>query len=442
MSNTVGHVAPKILTKRQIGWLVLILAMIAGIALLANGPFLNFFANSTSADEDIADFMKPLPVNVAEIEFVDSITQSRSFTGTIRARRRSDLGFELPGTIKSIHVDEGDSVSEGQVLAELDTETLQARQRATAARLAQSISVMDELNAGPRLEKIKAAQATKDAAMFHYQSTAANLKRRKRLFEEGAISDEEYDQARFAEQTAQANLLSAQEQLRELEAGTRKEQLAGQGSAVKQLEAASREIEVAIAKSRLVAPFAGMVTRRYLDPGSIAPSSVSVIRLVEQGHLEAWIGLPVSLATDLKLGTRHQILIDGERHVGVASAKILELDPATRTQTVLFELEAEASNNVVSGQLCEIQISSTVNSSGFWIPTSALANGIRGLWTVLVIVPDPSGKGFRVEKRDIDIIKTDSNRVLATGTIENGDRIIVNGIHRVGEGQWVLPSDE
>jgi RND family efflux transporter MFP subunit len=442
MSSTASQHAPKILTKRHIGWGVMMLALIGGIAFLVNGPFSSFFASSTSAGEGVANTPKPLPVNVAEIEFVESITQSRSYTGTIRARRRSDLGFELPGKIISINVDEGDTVTEGQVLAELDTETLNAQRGATAARLAQAHAVLDELNAGPRPEKIRAAKATMEAAESQFDGAVSNLKRRELAYEAGAISDEEIDQARFAKKTAQANLNAAQEQLFELEAGTRQEKLAGQRSAVQQLEAEAKEIEVAIAKSKLIAPFTGTVTRRYLDPGSIAQVSSPVIKLVEQQNLEAWIGLPVTLAADLELGTRHEILINGRAFFGVSSAKIQELDPTTRTQTVLFELEPEASNYVVSGQLCEIQISSSVDSSGCWVPTSALAKGIRGLWSVLVIVPDESGQGFRVEKRDIDIIKTDSNRVLAKGTIQNGDLIIVNGVHRVGEGQLVVPSDD
>ena len=124
------------------------------------------------------------------------------------------------------------------------------------------------------------------------------------------------------------------------------------------------------------------------------------------------------------------------------SDQVEEFGRVTRNATVLFTLEPKASGKVVSGQLCEVRISSSVDSSGGWIPTSALAKGIRGLWSVLVVVPDESGTNFRVEKRDIDIIKTDSGRVLAKGTIQAGDRIIVNGVHRVGEGQLVTPSDE
>ncbi len=427
----------KNLTKRHIGWTIGIVTAIGVIAFFVNGLLTPKIASSS--DDDVS--VKPLPVNVASVEFVNSISQSRSYTGTIRARRRSELGFELPGKLKSIAVDEGNQVNQGDVLAELDTETLDAQKGATLARLAQAKSVMEELTAGPRMETIQAARATKAAARSQYENAKLNLARRTRLRDGGAISAEEYDQALFAEKTTKANLVAANERLAELESGTRSEKLSAQSSAVRQLESEAKEIEVAIAKSKLLAPFDGTITRRYMDPGSIAQASTPVVKLVEQQHLEAWIGLPVEIASDVEIGTEHSIQVGTKIHQGVVTAKIRELDVATRTQSVLFELAQSASKEVVSGQLCEIQVSSVVDSSGCWIPTSALTKGVRGLWSVMVIIPDDSGAGFRSQKRDIEVLITDSNRVLAKGTIENGDRIIVNGVHRVGEGQLVVPTD-
>ena len=120
-------------------------------------------------------------------------------------------------------------------------------------------------------------------------------------------------------------------------------------------------------------------------------------------------------------------------------AKIGELDAVTRTRTVLLQLDNLASDQVVSGQLCELNVESTVSGTGFWIPTSALSKGVRGLWSVMVVIA--TGDGYRTQKRDIEIINTDAGRVLARGTIEDGDLIIVDGLHRLAEGQAVSPND-
>lgn len=436
------------LTMRQIlagvGVCVLVLS---GLAITyANGgmdAWMEPFFSPDQADQvDLAQSLSPLPVNVATITFVDSIEQVRNYTGTIRARQRSDLGFELAGQIKAVHVDEGDTVEKGQLLAELDLKTINAQKGVIVARIAQAKSVMAELEAGPRRETIRAAQAVVDEAKSSHDHATATLQRRSNLREARALSTAEFEQAAYAVQAALAVLNVAKEKLAELKAGTRQEKIAAQRSVIQQLESSRQEIDVAISKSHLIAPFSGTVTRRYLDPGSIAPASAPIIKLVQQNRLEAWIGLPVSVATEVELQKEYTIQIDRNRFSATASAKIQELDPATRTQTVLFELDPMASEKVVSGQLCEIQFVTSVNTSGCWIPTSALTRSVRGLWSVMVITPDESGNGFRTEKRDIEVIKTESNRVLARGTVEEGDLIVADGIHRVSEDQWVVPSKQ
>ena len=82
------------------------------IAALAIWTFIKFpFLNEAGAVQSAV--ARPLPVNVMTVEFVDSIKQSRTFTGTIRAQHRSDLGFELSGKISEVFVDEGDRISTG-----------------------------------------------------------------------------------------------------------------------------------------------------------------------------------------------------------------------------------------------------------------------------------------------------------------------------------------
>jgi len=424
------------LTKRHFFWLLPLVAIGCLFVAYSMGALDGLIAD-TSEQASVELKATALPVNVATVTYVDSILQSRTYTGAIRARHRSDLGFEIPGRITKVNVDEGVAVNKGDILAELDTETAIAQKGALLARLAQAKSRMEELDAGPRMETIRAARAEMDAAQSRYQNAVQNLNRRKKI--RSAISVEEYDQAVFAERSSKANLNAAREKLSELESGTRQEQLDAQTSALKQLEASINEVDVAISKAKLLAPFSGVVTRRYLDPGSIAAASVPVIKLVEQQHLEAWIGLPVSIVSDIDIDSKHEILVEGQPYSVTAKAKIRELDPATMTQTILFVLEPGASEKVVSGQLCEISLTSKVESSGFWIPTSALSKGVRGLWSVMVVGKDESGEGCRIQRRGIDIIKTESARVLVKGTIVEGDQIVVDGTHRITDRQLVKP---
>ena len=78
-------------TARQLGVIVLLLLAAVGAAAYQNG----WFTGEADANEsDNAATQTILPVNTLQIHFVDSIEQTRGYTGTVRARRRSELAFD------------------------------------------------------------------------------------------------------------------------------------------------------------------------------------------------------------------------------------------------------------------------------------------------------------------------------------------------------------
>ena len=118
------------------------------------------------------------------------------------------------------------------------------------------------------------------------------------------------------------------------------------------------------------------------------------------------------------------------------------VDPATRTRTVVFRLDGAAPQYVVHGQVVRLQLEETVEANGYWLPSTALTKGARVLWTSFVVVEaDPNDSIqpdlLRVERRDIEVLHTESNRVFVRGTLNSGDRVITSGTHRVVPGQLV-----
>ncbi len=119
-----------------------------------------------------------------------------------------------------------------------------------------------------------------------------------------------------------------------------------------------------------------------------------------------------------------------------------EVDPTTRTRTVVLRLDDSAAGYIVHGQVVRLELDETVEANGYWLPSTALTKGARGLWTTFVVVQaDPNDSTqpdlFRVERRDIEVLHTESNRVLVRGTLNPGDRVVASGTHRVVPGQLV-----
>ncbi|MEM9151749.1 MAG: biotin/lipoyl-binding protein, partial [Cyanobacteria bacterium P01_F01_bin.3] len=208
-----------------------------------------------------------LPVETLILNPVNSYEIARAYTGDIAAQRASDLGFERSGQLVEVLVREGQAVAANQPLAQLDTQNLQAQRLRTGAEIAQASALLNELESGPRVENIDAAQAAVRDLEQQLLLQQAQYSRREYLFEEGAISAEELDEFSFGQGTLQARLDRERSNLVELQNGTRHEQIAAQVALVQQLEASLADLDVTIGKSTLRAPFDGIISAQSIDEG-------------------------------------------------------------------------------------------------------------------------------------------------------------------------------
>ena len=414
---------------------------VAAAAVLIAGVGFAVMANSeTEAETPAAP--RVLAVQTISVEPVSAYRVAREYTGAIVARRTSQLGFESAGKLAQIYVDEGDSVTAGTALAALDTEHLETHRRQLVARRAQAAAKLDEMVAGPRDEEIAAARARVESFRAQVELLRRQTARYKRLLARDATSRDDYEQVAFGLKARESQLHEAKHNLEELLNGTRKEQIEAQRSVVAELDAAIADVDVDLRKSTLKAPFEGTIARRLADDGTVVEAGQPIFRLVEDQMLEAWIGLPVQATRRLTEESVHRVKIDGRYFGATVAGRFPEVDPATRTRTVVLGLDDSAARYVVHGQVVRLQLDETVEANGYWLPTTALTEGVRGLWTSFVVVEaDPNDStqpdSYRVERRDIEVLHTESNRVLVRGTLNSGDRVITSGTHRVVPGQLV-----
>jgi RND family efflux transporter MFP subunit len=201
------------------------------------------------------------------------------------------------------------------------------------------------------------------------------------------------------------------------------------------LDAALLNVEVDIEESSLRAPFSGVVSKRFRDEGAILAPGSPLLRLVDDQHLEAWIGLPAELAAQRSAGEQFLLTVgDDEVQANVASI-LPELDVTTRTRTVIFAVTSN--DQVVPGQIVRVEIEDSAHAQGFWVPIGALTRSSRGLWSVLV-AERPAGKNhMTAARRDVEVLHTTGQRSLVRGTLMPGDAVIIDGTHRVAAGQRV-----
>ncbi len=425
---------------RRVGWFVGGALLLVGVGVGATT--LGDPSSGAGEPESSSRASRILSVETAPVAAVSSYVTSREFTGTIVARRVSELSFERSGLLEGVEVDEGMSVQEGEVLARLDTEMLRTRREETVARRDQAVAVLEEMIEGPRQEDIDAARAQVESLKPEVELLKLQTNRSRNLLGRNAVAQDEFDRYFFGLQSKQGQLDQARHELEELINGTRQQQIDAQKAIVAQLEAAIDQIDVDLRKSTLRAPFAGAIARRFADEGAVLQAGGVVLKLVEDSDLEAWVGLPIEESSQMTVGSHHVVKISGRSfHVEVTGRRP-EVDPATRTRTVILKMGSSASDYVVHGQVVRLQIEQTVLASGVWLPVTALTEGDRGLWSCLVAVPedqqDASGRErFHIERRDVEVLHAESGRVLVRGTLSSDDRVVTSGTHRISVGQVV-----
>ena len=318
----------------------------------------------------------------------------RRYTGVVSARQHADVGFELGGKVARVLVDEGDVVVQGALLAELDVELLNIEKR--------------QLNG--QLTETKARLSLSQNSLLRQQS----------LKQSGFSSAQRLDELSTEEQSLQARLV--------------------------QLEAAKSAVLSRIGKAVLRAPFSGVVTRRFADQGSVAGAGLAIVRLQQQGQMEAYVGVPVRGVEKLLPGLKMSVQLHDEVFDASVLAVGADVHPVTRTVTVRLALPLTVKG--IDGDLIYLNIEETVAGEGYWVPMNAITDGVRGMWRAYALVPNSSESAvaavstFKIEARDIQVEYATESHVFIKGAVEPGERIVAGGLHRFAPGQTVLLSDK
>jgi hypothetical protein len=140
------------------------------------------------------------------------------------------------------------------------------------------------------------------------------------------------------------------------------------------------------------------------------------------------------MLAQLAVGDALPVSIAGQQFSAQLITKGAVIDPATRTVQLRLALPIES--DVISGELAYLTLPEHIEREGFWLPLTALTDGIRGLWNVYALVDVGTGV-YRIEKRDIRILYATGKEAYIQGAVLAGQHIISDGLHRYVPGQQV-----
>ncbi|MBN2516292.1 MAG: HlyD family efflux transporter periplasmic adaptor subunit [Deltaproteobacteria bacterium] len=247
-------------------------------------------------------------------------TEELYYSGTIEATT-SELAFQVSGKVTNVSVEEGQTVKQGDVLAELDSSQYLARYEEVRANLQQAEKNLQRLQTLLEVHKktlpadVNRAEAGVSSAAAVAEEARKNNERYEKLYRKNVVSQAEWENVKLKYETSQARLSEA-------------EAISKQATSnLQQIEATGKEIEVAKARNlaaeaavtyahvqlsytRLMSPFDGIITSRNVEPGEVVTSGREVLTLSDLTTVNLKIFVDETEIGKVKPGQRAEIKID------------------------------------------------------------------------------------------------------------------------------------
>lgn len=209
--------------------------------------------------------------------------------GTMVPIQSVNLSPKAAGIVKELYVEQGDRVAAGDVVARMDSSTLEAELAQAQANLSQAQANLAKARAGNTNAAIAQVQASVAQAEAQVREAEARLdlandrvRRNETLATEGAISrdrlDEvisEADRARASVEQAQAGVREARRRLEDLQNGSRPEDIAVAEARVREAEGRVQAVRTQLEDTAVRAPFAGVITQKYATEGAFVTPTTS-----------------------------------------------------------------------------------------------------------------------------------------------------------------------
>jgi len=217
-----------------------------------------------------------------------------------------NVAAKVTARLQQLHVREGDRVKAGQVLFDLDSPEVAAKERQADAVVAAAAAMASKAEEGARSEDIRAAEANWKRAQAGAELATSTFRRLDNLYAEGVVSRQKRDEAQAQARSSNELTRAARAQYDLALAGARVQDKDAALAQVRQAEGAKAEVDAARQETQGRAPLAAEVGKRMADIGELVPAGYPVFTLVDIDHMWVALNLREDQMNGLKPGARLQ----------------------------------------------------------------------------------------------------------------------------------------
>lgn len=256
------------------------------------------------------------------------------------------IAAKAPGRVKEILAREGDSVTTGELVAQMDTDVLEAQLRQFEAQLRQAESAVATAQSQVLLRAAEKSAALALLAQREAEHDIAGkrLERSARLAEQGATAQQAADDADAQVKGAAAAVAAAHAQIAAADAAiaTARAGVTGSESAVEAAKASIERIRADIADCSLRAPRDGRIQYRIAQPGEVVAGGGRVLNMIDLSDVYMTFFLPTAAAGRLALGSEVRLVLDAAPEYVIPASVSFVADVAQFTpKTVETAVERE-----------------------------------------------------------------------------------------------------
>jgi HlyD family secretion protein len=286
---------------------------------------------------------------VVRRDFVRSVES----TGSLMPRNDATLRALVEGPLQDVWVDIGDRVQRGKTLFTTRPAEAQLAVNSAEAALETARAGLNQLLSWRRAEEIRQLEAMKARAEAEYDRLQNERDRATSLLERGAISKSEWEQARTAADTAEATLGVASEELNIAQNGPTPEAIEVAQKRLEERNAALAQALQALQDTSVAAPYNGVITGRFLNPGDYVKRGDRVLEITDLSYLEAEMKLSERYSALLKPGLPVDLHMDSVSALreGEIIAVNQAIDLSTRTFLVKVGVD-NSDESIKAGTFC------------------------------------------------------------------------------------------
>lgn len=350
-----------------------------------------------------------------------NVGSTLTIAGEFKPFQDVDVHAKVAGYIKQIYVDVGDRVKEGQTIAVLEVPELAAQLAGTeaAVRAAQ--------------QQIRKAQGDVQRTQSSHAAAHSAYTRLKQAADAraGLVAQQEVDDTQAKDLESEGQAASAEAEL----AGARQQ--------LEVSEANQRQYAAMASYTRITAPFAGVITNRYADTGTLIAAGTSsstqaipVVRLAQTSKLRLVVSIPESVAGQIHLGDAVKVRVQALD--SDIEGKVSRFADSLERQTRTMETEIDFDNRngrLIPGMYAETRLSMREKKNALTVPLEAVSrNGDEA--TVLAVNAQNV-----VEERQVRLGLEDSARVEVVSGLAEGERVVIGNRSEFHNGEKIQPRD-